>query len=547
MTGEVPALNQTERPAARSGIASAAILIMLGNLLSRALGLVREQLASGLFGTGDRIAAFQIADNVHTLLFDLAISGMLQAALVPVLIQWTNPDAVSRAELRRVSGALLTLVVIVVGSAVALGVIFAPQVVRLMTALGGEDNRSPETTQLTIELVRIILPAVFFLAVGTLLMSVLYALNRVTAPALSLAARNAAVVIVMVLFSGAWGIKSMAVGVVVGAALIAVMNAVPLFRSDLFPRPNLHVRHAGVGEVLRLYAPIFIGLIVSTLAVVVDRNLAWNAEEDALGAMRYATTLVQFLLGLVAAAIALAALPTLSAYYSRGDETAFRQTLERALVMVTILIVPAVLGLAAISEPTVALLFEHGETGSDDARLIVLALLGYLPGTLFAAYDQVLIYAFYARRNTWWPVLVGIAATLVYFAVAIPAGRAWGMIGLVAANSAQFVAHAIIMWMLTRKVLGGDGWERLRTVVVRCLAAGVVTSIAVLAVWFGLDSILPEPASTALRTLCELLLVGVPAAIGAVIFAVLLNRTGVEEATELRRAVLGRIHPRLAV
>src|SRR5690606_7342884 len=126
---------------------------------------------------------------------------------------------------------------------------------------------------------------------GTLLMSVLYALNRVTAPALSLAARNAAVVAAMVLFSGAWGVKSMAAGVVAGAVLIAVMNAVPLYRAGALPQPNLEFRHPGVAQVLRLYAPIFLGLIVSTLAVVVDRNLAWRAEEDALGAMRYATTL----------------------------------------------------------------------------------------------------------------------------------------------------------------------------------------------------------------------------------------------------------------
>ena len=75
----------------------------------------------GYSGTGDKIAAFQIADNVHTLLFDLVISGMLQAALIPVLIQWAAPGAMNRAELRRVSGALFTLVIAFVGGAVSLG------------------------------------------------------------------------------------------------------------------------------------------------------------------------------------------------------------------------------------------------------------------------------------------------------------------------------------------------------------------------------------------------------------------------------------------
>jgi putative peptidoglycan lipid II flippase len=530
--------------AAPSGVAAAAMLIMAGNLFSRLLGLVREQLAAGLFGTGDRIAAFQIADNVHTLLFDLVISGMLQAALIPVLIQWSAPDPASRAELRRVSGALLTLLVGVVGSGVVLGIVFAPRVVRTMTALGGEEDRPAEISALTVDLVRIILPAVFFLAVGTLLMGVLYALSDVTVPALSLTARNAAVVVCMLLFAGPWGVKSMAVGVVAGAVLIATMNAIPLWRKGALPRLNLEVRHPGVRQVLRLYLPIFAGLIVSTVAVVVDRNLAWRAEEDALGAMRYATTLVQFVLGLVAAAIALAALPTLSIHFANRDETQFRRTLERALIVVTLLIVPAVLGLAAVADPAVALIFEHGETGAADARLIVIALLGYLPGTLFAAYDQVLIYAFYARRNTWVPVLVGVGATIVYFAVAIPFARAHGMIGLVLANSAQFVAHALVMAYLARRALGARGWERLRFVIVRCLAAGIIMAGLSAGMWLSLRAALPEGASAVVRIVVEGLRVIVPALFGALAYALLLRRLGIGEADETRAAVLAKLRLR---
>ena len=65
---------------------------MFGTVLSRVLGLVREQLAAGKFGTGDEIAAFTVADNVATLVYDLLVSGMLQAALIPVLAQWAMPD-----------------------------------------------------------------------------------------------------------------------------------------------------------------------------------------------------------------------------------------------------------------------------------------------------------------------------------------------------------------------------------------------------------------------------------------------------------------------
>ncbi|MGH2561121.1 MAG: murein biosynthesis integral membrane protein MurJ [Thermomicrobiales bacterium] len=530
----------------RSGVAAAAIVIMLGNVLSRVLGLVREQLASGLFGTGDPIAAFTIADNVHTLLFDLLISGSLQAALIPVLAAKVAPDLATRAELRRIAGAMLALFALAGGLVVALALIFAPYVVEAMTALGSDAGvHDPETTELTVTLVRLILPAVFFLGLSTILMGVLYALERVTAPALGIAVRNAAVVLAMLLFADSIGVKSMAAGVVVGALAIVAMQIIPLHRAGALPRPNLDFGQPAVRQVLRLYLPIFLGLLVNTVAVVVDRNLAWGAERDALGAMRYATTLVQLILGLVAAAISLAALPTLSRYFAAGDESAFMGTLGRALAMVTVLIVPAVLGLAAVAQPAVSLIFQHGETDAADARLIVIALLGYLPGTLCAAYDQVLIFAFYARQNTRAPVVVGILAVLVYFVVAFSLVDWLGMVGLVIANSAQFAAHVAVMFWLARRTFGWATSAQLRRTVGSCLIGGIGCALAALTLWLALRAGIPR--TDGWREIGrEFVLLGLPIAAGSTVYIAVLHHRGVEELATLRRAILGRVLPRFA-
>jgi putative peptidoglycan lipid II flippase len=541
-----PAAKSDQLPV-RSGIAAAAMVLMLGNVLSRALGLVREQLASGLFGTGDPIAAFTIADNVHTLLFDLMISGMLQAALVPVLALWIAPDLFNRTELRRVSGALLSLAVIVIGASVMVGIVFAPTLVDLMTSYGADESaHDPATVDLTVTLVRLILPAVFFLGIGTVLMSVLYALKRFTAPALSVAVRNGVVVLSMIALHDRLGVKSMVVGIVAGAIGIAAMQIVPLHRAGALPIPNLNFRHPGVVLMLSLYLPIFLGLLIDTFKVIVDRNLAWGAERDALGAMRYATTLVQMVLGIVAAAISLAALPTLSRHFAEGDEAGFRATLGRALAMATVLIVPAVLGLAAISKPLVDLLFRHGQTGDSGAHLIVVALLGYLPGTLCAAYDQILIFAFYARHNTRTPVLVGLFATAVYFTVALSLVSPLGMLGLVIANSAQFAAHVAVMIWLWRRTSGVFGNQRFWRVLRVCFGSSIVMAGLVLVIWLALDAGLPRGSNEAAQLAREVVLVALPAGVGAVFYVTALHRYDLDEVHAVRRAVVGRFSARLA-
>jgi putative peptidoglycan lipid II flippase len=545
VTAEPPAgIAHDKLPGGITPATTAALLLMTGSVLSRLFGLVREQLASAHFGTGDAMAAFTVADNVHTLLFDLAVSGMLQAALIPVLARWAGPDPASRTELRRISGALMTLVFILVGGAVLLGVWRAPAVVHAMTSLVTDRQpRSPETVELTVALVRWILPAVLLLSVSTVMMAVLHAIGRVTAPAMSLALRNVAIVAAILLLAGRLGVRSMAVGVLIGAALIMLSLIRPLRRADALPRPNLQLRHPAVREVLALYAPIFLGLLVSTVATVADRNLGWNAGEDALGAMRYATTLVQLLLGLVASAISLAALPTLARHHAAGDAAAFRGTLGRALAMTTVLILPATFGLAAVAVPTVDLVFHHGATDAAGAHAIVVALLGYLPGTLFAAYDQVLIFAFYARRNTRTPVVVGMIAVGVYFIVALSLVHALGMLGLVLANSAQFIAHGLLMWWLAERAFGPIATPALIRVAARAtVAAGGAAMLAWLT-WAGLRWQQTAPVSSGLGR--EVAMSGLPMLAGAAAYLAVVRFAGITEVTDLW-SVLRRRLPRHA-
>lgn len=539
-------MSQVESPAragltAGQGIGTAAALLMAGTILSRVLGLAREQVTAYMFGTGDRVAAFTIADNIHTMLFDLVISGMMQAALIPVLSEYAGEER--RDELRSITGTLLTISALGIGAVVVLLEIFAPAAVAVMTELGAtEQARSQEVVDLTVEMVRLILPAVWLLSISTILMATLYALQRFTRPALSLSVRNAAIVFAaLTLGRTTLGVRSLVVGIVLGALLLVAIQLPGL--KDAMPRPNFNLRHPAIKRIYLLYLPIFVGLFANTFALIVDRNLAWRVGEDALGAMRFATTLNQMILGLVAAAISLAALPALSRHFSAGDEDAYRATLARGLRMVTVLVIPAALGMAALSWPVVRLIFFHGETSREGAELIWLALLLYLPGTLFAAFDQVLIFAFYARQNTKLPQIVGVLAVGVYFVFALSLYRPLGMAGLVLANSAQFTFHALVMIWLLRRLLAGerlDDGRFARTLKV-CLGVGLLMSAAAGLLALGLSLGLPDAGRGLAGLLRDLVIVAIPVAAGAAIYAAGLFRFDIEEAALIRRRVLALV------
>jgi putative peptidoglycan lipid II flippase len=126
---------------------------MLSNMINRVLVLVCEQFAAGYFGAGDPIAAFSVADNLQTLVYDLMVSGASQAALISALAGTVPPDAVDWRDVRSVSSALVTWAMMGDGLLGALGGSDADQVPTGFVWISGDAViRGLETYELTVRL-----------------------------------------------------------------------------------------------------------------------------------------------------------------------------------------------------------------------------------------------------------------------------------------------------------------------------------------------------------------------------------------------------------
>src|SRR5450756_521284 len=202
--------------------------------------------------------------------------------------------------------------------------------------------------------------------------------------------------------------------------------------------------------------------------------------------------------------------------------------------MILLLIVPAAVGLAVLREPVIQLLFQRGAFTQDATALTALAFLGYSPGVAFAAVDQLLIFAFYARKDTRTPVLVGVMAIFVYLAMALTLIRPLGMLGLVLANATQTTTHAVVLlWLLNRRVAGvvdRDLASFLGRVVAAAAAMGLACQL-VLGVAHSLTATGPGVA----------LLVAISAAVGVAVYGGAVVALRVREASQVWGLVVGRL------
>lgn len=503
VTTPQPAAEPTSR-----GIVGAATILAAGNILSRLLGLGREVVIYDLFGATGYVSVLKVAMTLVITLYDFLVGGMITAALVPTFSEYAADENKRKEFWSLVSTVLSVLAFFLALAVLVLELLAEP----LFTILGAGYDASLRETG--VQMIRLILPAVFFLGAAGVLSGVLLSLKKFTLPSFTTAAFNLGIMVCALALTPVFGIMSV-VGVVIGAVSQVVLLLVGLRGSSL--GIALNFRHPALKQIVRLYIPVLGGLSLALVGVGIDRNLASFTGAQSLAWMQAATYVVQLPLGLVSTAISFAILPNLSRAIS---EEGFRRTLAFGIKLVLVLMVPCVVALFVLAVPVIDLLFEHGAFLPNDTAETARALQLYLLGTTFAAIDLPLVFAFYARKNTLLPNLVAGVGLVIYLIVAFALLNTMGYLGLVLANSAQLAGHALVMLWLTKIRLGGIGGEGVGATTLKVVAAGAVMGVVM---WF-----VPQ-VSLAGGIVDEVSHVVLPAAGGGIVYVAMLKFLRVSE------------------
>ncbi|PJF49106.1 MAG: murein biosynthesis integral membrane protein MurJ [Chloroflexi bacterium] len=529
-TGNAP---RTNLVGVQRRIAWAAAITSLGNLSSRVIGLAREMVKSFYFGNGQAASAFELAANIPTQFYDLLVGGMLSSALVPTLsgLAAQEDDEARRREFGALLGALIGLFTLGLSVLIAILWLCATPIAHL---IGGGPNQDAE---LVASLLRITIPAILFLNLSGIVSAALFARHKFGFTAFTATIFNLTLIVCMALFESRLGVASLALGLLAGSAA-QVLIQLPGLRGVPI-RLSLNWRLPGVSRVIRLFLPVAGGLVLAQIAVQASFIFAGRISAEGPATMRYAAQVIQFPLGMIVTAVSAAILPSLSA--ARGE--AFKATLAQGLRLVWVLIAPATVGLYVLATPVIALLFQHGAFTAESTAYTAVALRAAAPGLLFAAIDTPLIFAFYARRDTRTPTLVGLVSTTFYLvligglAQASQAGmRPFTLADLILANSLKTGVDAMLMGFFLWREIGGLGGYGLAGLIAKVSLASLVMGGAV---WLVMSALLTR---FGLETLGTQALVAIGAAlVGGVVYVLCASALRIPEWMAISSAVRQRL------
>jgi putative peptidoglycan lipid II flippase len=406
------------------------------------------------------------------------MGGILYSIFIPLLVDRMTKEGEEDA--RRLTNALLTLVLPLLAVVTLLGVVFAEPLVSLTTNWTAARELSPEaareTTNLAVLFFRIFALQVLFYGVSTIATGVLQSHRHFFLPTFAPVLNNLIVIAsfgAYALLAGrdpAAAIYALASGVTLGVAVMALALVPTMWRLGYKPQPR--VKHPALAPAARLAGPmlVLVAASVGVQAVAYLIGTSFNAAPQ----LYYAFTIFSLPYGVFVVAIATALMPELSERYSRGDTEGYRDTLSFGLRLVAFVAVPSTVGLVVLAEPTIALLYERGEFGPQATQEVAALLVAYSVGLLGYSAYFLLVRAFYSRQNTRTPALLNVLLFVVYVALAYGLSRLFGVIGVALALSGANAILALLGLAAMRRETKRLEGHRLVLSLAKILGAGSV-------------------------------------------------------------------------
>lgn len=471
-----------------SSITVAAALVALSSLVSRILGVIRDRILAGRFGASAELDIYYSAFRIPDLIFNLVVLGALSAGFIPVFTSLIKDrqggDYQANRPAWRLASNILNFLVLGLAALSLLGIIFAGELTRLITP--GFSQADQETTAI---LTRIMFLSPVFLGLSGVLGGILQSFKRFLIYSLSPIFYNIGIIIGAIYFVDIWGIKGLAWGVVLGAALhflIQIPSASQLgFRYSWF----LSWRDEQARKIGKMMIPRTMSLAISQINLVVVTIIASTLPAGSLTAFNFANNLQAFPVGIFGISFAIAAFPALSE--SVGSKQKLTEHFSNTMRQILFFIIPATVLIVALRAQIVRVVLG---TGNFDWRSTIMTMdaLGLFALSLFAqATIPLLTRVFYARHNSRTPFYFGLISIIINIVLSFYLSRFLGVAGLALAFSIANIVNLVLLWTwLYVKVgsldFGGILISSLKFLT-GAIAAGLAAQIMKVVVWPYID------------------------------------------------------------
>jgi putative peptidoglycan lipid II flippase len=493
-------------------------------MVSRVLGLFRDQLTAAVFGASAIGSAFVIAFLIPNLFRRLLGEGALTAAIVPVLAEKSVKDGKLASfgflnfVLRKVLPWLIGLTLIGIGAALAFDFASAGRI------------EAAALTALCMPYMPLICVAALFTAAVNL--SGRFGLAEIASGVL-----NLCMIVALGVFGENFASSDMdkavwlCLGALVGGAFQLLIPLWGLRQEGWTHR--LYDKDEKAWRVLSIaFLPAALGAGVQQINVLASRFIAFNVSDASLVYYYIANRIVELPIGLFSASIAVVIFPALATAYANRDVSALARNYGRGIRLVLAINVGAGFGLAALAVPIVQLLFQYGRFNETNSKATATLLVIFAIAMPFYAMISIVTRALnVAGRTTATLIAAGHAFLLNIIGSSVAVWAGWGVEGLATANAVSTVWQYFVLRHYLKKHAPEFLAESLLKPALQVIVGSVILAVISFQGYTSLHNVFTGHLNEKVNLILSM---GIAGLAGMVFYALYLDKLGYPERDLLR-------------
>lgn len=381
---------------------AAALLIGAASLLSRILGVLRDRILAAHFGAGRELDIYYTAFQVPDFMSVIFLLGAGSAAILPIFQEYLARDKKEAVDLISelssifITGSILFSLVIF---------IFVYPLIHIISP-----GFTVEEQMLTAVLTRIMLLSPILFGLSSIFSAVIQSCQRFWAYALAPVLYNMGIIIGILFFVPILGVKGLAFGVVMGAALHLGVSFLAVRDFGFSPKLIWFGVTEGIKKVLKLSFPRVLSISLSQVTVLVLMALGSTLAQGSIAVFNLAQNLYFVPIGLFGVSYSVVIFPRLSRAYIQKSGQEFFKELFWGIRSILFWILPSMVLFIVLRAHLVRVVLGAGAFSWEDTRLTAAVLAGLTIAMFSAALSPLFIKAFYALENTRRPLLINFFA-----------------------------------------------------------------------------------------------------------------------------------------
>lgn len=486
-------------------------------MISRVLGFARDTAYAIIFGPGTLLDAWFIAFRIPNLGRRLFGEGAASSSVIPVYSEQLHNDPQQAGRLARTVISVIFLVLT--------GLVLVGEIIMLALFRFGGGNVE---NKLIFALTAVTLPYMILICLVAIVAGLLNVHKHFFSPALAPIIMNLCIIAgavgaamifpVALVNSGAspgqkildFANPAVKQIFLVAAAVIAAglfefaVQLPPFFKKGLSLKPCWDVSSEPFRRILRLMAPMIIGLSVTQINTLTDdivawcfsgspekgsyftflgREIAYPLWRGSVSYLGYAQHLYQLPLGIFGISLATALFPVMSTYAAKKDYQGLSQIVSQGIRGSVFIAVPCSIGLILVAKPFITVWLQHGNFQEKDVPGVVWPLAFYSVGITGYFLQQIIVRAFHSMQNPLPPVRTGIVAVFANFILNLILIWPLGTGGLAASTAICSYLQVFVLTYMLRRQLGKSVLDGVGLAALKTAAASLLMTLAALTVY----------------------------------------------------------------